>query len=239
MGAAGAAAREAELSRQHDDRGEAEQQTRGRGLEEQVVGQVAADLDDALGERDDGRHERAVDDEEDGGDAEDRDQVLGPERERPGRLRHVGEHQQQGRRRDRDRVLRGVEGDLLGRLAVDRVGHDAGDQQAGHADGGPAGQHQREREAGRGGDLALGPARVDLQRDELADEGAEGEEGQLRIEELVEGLVARAEDDQRAGSTRRNHEGDVQVECVVPAEHGRGVRFSGVGLRGCPAPTTA
>ena len=79
---------QAELRRQHHDGGEAEQHAGGRGLEEQVVGQVAAELDDALRERDDGRDERAVDDEEHGGDAEDRGQVLGAERQRrraPGR----------------------------------------------------------------------------------------------------------------------------------------------------------
>ena len=81
--------RQAELGGQHDDRREAEQHAGRGGLEEQVVGQVAAELDDALRERDDRRDERAVDDEEDGGDAEDRGQVLGAERERrrssPGR----------------------------------------------------------------------------------------------------------------------------------------------------------
>ena len=58
-----------ELGGEHDDGREAEQQAGGRGLEEEVVGQVAPELDDALGERDDGRDQRAVDDEEDDGDA--------------------------------------------------------------------------------------------------------------------------------------------------------------------------
>ena len=57
-----------ELGGQHDDGREAEQQAGGRGLEEEVVGQVAPELDDALGERDDGRDQRAVDHEEDDGD---------------------------------------------------------------------------------------------------------------------------------------------------------------------------
>ena len=84
---------------------------------------------------------------------------------------------------------RGVEGDLLRRLAADRVGDDARADQAGHArrrGRRPASAASAKR--GRGGDLALGPAREDLQRDELAHEGEEGEEGQLRIEEPVEGV---------------------------------------------------
>ena len=102
-----------ELGRQHHDRREAEQQAGGRGLEEQVVGEVAPEVDDALRERDDGRDQRAVDDEEDRHDAEDRDQVLGAERDRaPDSGTSVNDQQQRGRG-DRDRVLRGVEGDLL------------------------------------------------------------------------------------------------------------------------------
>ena len=75
-----------------------EQQAGGRGLEEQVVGQVAPELDDALRERDDGRDQRAVDDEEDGRHAEDRDQVLGPNGSDPV-SRDVGEEDEDDRGR--------------------------------------------------------------------------------------------------------------------------------------------
>ena len=86
---------------------EAEQQAGGRGLEEQVVGEVAPEVDDALRERDDGRDQRAVDDEEDRRDAEDRDQVLGPERQRRARLGNVGEDAAAARpRRPRSRTAR-------------------------------------------------------------------------------------------------------------------------------------
>ena len=47
---------------------------------------------------------------------------------------------------------------------------------------------------------------------ELAHERAEGEEGQLRIEEPVEGVESRAEDEHRAGGARRDHESHVQIE---------------------------
>jgi hypothetical protein len=65
---------------------------------------------------------------------------------------------------------------------------------------------------------------VDLQRDELADEGAEGEEGQLRVEELVEAVIARAEDEHRASGAGRDHQRHVEVEWVVTAEHGVVIR---------------
>ena len=231
---------QAELRGEHDDRREAEQQARGRGLEEQVVGEVAAELDDALGERDDGRDQRAVDDEEDGRDAEDRDQVHRPERQRT-LARDVREEDEDERRRaDRHGVLRGVEGDLLDRLAVDRVGDDAGADQAGERDGGAAGEHQREREAGRGRDLALGSARVDLERDELADERAQREEGELRLQQPVEGVDARAEHERCARETEGDDQRDVEVEWMASCRlHWARCCVRRAVDRGCPAPTTA
>ena len=225
--------RQAELGRQHHDGRETEQQARGRGLEEEVVGQVAAELDDALRERDDGRDERAVDDEEDRRDAEDRDQVLRPERQRAGRLGDVREHQQQRGGADRDRVLRRVEGDLLDRLAVDRVGQDA------------------RRRAGRPCATAGPPASISASAKQVEvvtspsdprvwtfsgtsspDEGAEGEEGQLRIEELVEGVESRAEHEHRASGARGDHQRHVEVEWVVSAGARDRVSVEGVGDEG-------
>ena len=58
-------------------------------------------------------------------------------------------------------------------------------------------------------------ARVDLQRDQLAHEGAEGEERQLRVEEPVEGVEARAEHQHRARSARGDHQRHIEIEWVV------------------------
>ena len=195
---------QAELGGQHDDGREAEQQAGGRGLEEEVVGQVAAELDDALRERDDGRDERAVDDEEDRRDAEDRRSgPSGPNGSAPA-SRDVGERPARSEAAATEiAYCAALKAIFLTGLPLIVSAMMLAPSRPAMRDGGAAGQHQREREAGRGGDLALGPARVDLQRDELAHEGAEGEEGQLRVEELVEGVEARAEHEHGAGGARR------------------------------------
>ena len=91
--------------------------------------------------------------------------------------------------------------------------------QADERDGGAAGDHQREREAGRGGDLALGSARVDLHGDQLADEGARREQRELRGEEPVEGVEARPDDERRACRARSDHEGHIEIQWLRAAGH--------------------
>jgi hypothetical protein len=181
--------RQREVRGQHDDRGQAEHEPVDRRLEEQVAGHVLEDAD-ALGERDHGRDQAGVEDEERHRGEQHARQVARDEM-RLGEAREIGrglEHPARGA--DRDRVLEEVERDLLQRLAGQRVrdqvrepeGEERG-QRAGH-------QHGGDGEGGRGGDLALGAAREDLQREELAAEGKEEEHPRFRGEEQTQ--LARA-----------------------------------------------
>ena len=108
--------RQREVRGQHDDRGQAEHQAVDRGLEEQVARHVLEDAD-ALGERDHGRDEAGVEDEERDRGEQDAGQVARDEM-RLGHARQVGRGLQDAAGgADRDRVLGEVERHLLRRLA--------------------------------------------------------------------------------------------------------------------------
>ena len=202
-----------ELGGEHDDRREAEQQAGGRGLEEEVVGQVAPELDDALGERDDGRDERAVDHEEDGGDQQD---------ERTGRSGRTAARRARGTSVSATSTSEAVATEIaywaalkatfLSPLPLIVSATMLAADEAHERDGGAAGDHQREREAGRGRDLALRAAGVDLHRHQLAHERARREQRELRRQEPVESVEARPDDERRACRARSDHQGHVDVQ---------------------------
>ena len=136
-----------------------------------------------------------------------RDQVRLRGAREPGR-----EVEHEPGRGDRDRVLEEVERDLLQRLAADRVREDVGEAERDEAGQRAGDEHRRERERGRGRDLALRAAREHLQRDELTDEGEQEEHDRLRGEEATK--IARAIDHEPDGAQHadRDNGGDVGVE---------------------------
>ena len=191
--------RQREVGGEDDDRREREHQPGGRGLKQQVAREVGEDRE-ALDHRDHRRDDHRVEDEEDDRGEQDADQVARDD-VRLVRARETGRGlKDRAGGGDRDRVLQDVERDLLDRLAPDAVREQVGAREADERRERARREHRGEREAGRGRDLALRPAREDLQRDELADEREDREDRDLRREQ--ETKVSRA-GDRRGRSHRR------------------------------------
>ena len=195
---------EREVGGDDEHRREPEQQAGGRGLEEEVGGEVAPEAD-ALGERDRAGDEARVERVEDEGGRDDAREVAGHEAGRVVQVREAAERRQHDAGGgDREDVLRGVEGDPLGRLAADAVGEDRAERE-GHGGGCRAvTDQQREGEGVGGGDLALGGAQDDLERGQLGHDRAGHEQqeqlGALGLEEVE---TARGDQDDQDRRCRR------------------------------------
>jgi hypothetical protein len=210
--------RQREVCGQHDDRREAEQQADGRGLEEEILREVAEHAR-ALDEGDHGRDQPRVDQVVDERGQHHAGQVAGPQM-RVMRARQIGRREQDGAGDRRgDRVLREVERDLLARFAAQAVGQQVGGGLPEEAHDGAAHEHHGHGEGGGGGHLPLGAAREDLQRDELADQRADAEHGDLGGLDVAQ--VVRAGEDQRraAQAADQDHGEYVDVERVASARH--------------------
>ena len=162
-----------------------------------------------LGERDRPGDEARVERVEDDGGGDDAGQVGGA-RGRSGR-RGAGrplsaEHE--ARDRDRDDVLRGVEGDALRRLAADPVSEDRAEREGDGGRGGAVTDEQREREGVRRGHLALGGAQDHLERGELGDHGAAHEEQQQLGVASVEKIESARRDERDQAERATRHDGD-------------------------------
>ena len=172
-------------------------------------------------ERDRAGDEARVQRVEDEGGRDDAGEVAGDE---PGRVVQVrqaaqrGEHDAGGG--DREDVLRGVEGDPLGRLAADPVSEDRAERE-GHGGGRRAvTDEQREREGVGSGDLALGGAQHDLEGRELGhDRAGHEEEEQLGALGLEEVETARGDQVDQGADTGQDYCGDIAGERLL--EHGR------------------
>ena len=236
---------EREVGGDHEDRREAEQQAGGRGLQEEVGGEVAQEAD-LLGERDGAGDEARVERVEDERGGDDAGQVAGLD---PGRVVQVREAAERGQHDagggDGDHVLRGVERDALRRLAADPVSEDRAEREGDGGGRGAVTDEQREREGVRRGDLALGGAEHDLERGELGDHGAAHEEQQQLGVASVEKIgTARRDQRDQAEGTARHDGGDIACERLTEHQgeefflgerQGAGQGQNAMGARSCRA----
>ena len=135
-------------------------------------------------------------------------------------------------------VLRGVEGDPLGRLAADAVGEDRAEREGHGGRCGAVTDEQREGEGVGRGDLALGGAQHDLERGQLGDDRAGHQQhqqlGALGVEKVE---TAGGDQDDQTADAADDDGGDIAGERLL--EHGReflsGTGGVGVaGRAGCP-----
>nr|WP_228430773.1 hypothetical protein [Baekduia soli] len=210
---------EAELGGQDGQRRQGERHARRGADEDEVLAQIGADRE-ALRERDDDGDQQGVGDEERQRRGHHGRQVAGQERRARG-VRDVGQRVEHDPRRGQgDAVLRGVEPDPHERLAGPRVGGH-GRQHQRQRGGRRAGvEQQGEREGGRDGQVALGAAPEDADRDELPDEREQDQHRHRGGPGVLQPPVVGHQEQAAQGRARHADGGDVEPEGAEQRGHG-------------------
>ena len=213
--------RERVVGGEHDDRREAEHQAGGGRLGEPVVDEVAPDAG-ALDHRHDGGDERGVDDEERERRREDGRHVGGLEVElRRSAGRPTAAESTRPAATTAIAYCAMLKAILRGLLAQREVGDEVGQEQAQERGLDAAGDQQRHGEGRRRRRLPLRAARVDLERHELPEQRAGGEQQQLV---LAEPAGAAGPEQQHAAARDQpegGHDGDVAAEVAALLHHFR------------------